>query len=158
MITLDSPDVFGHCIFCDDIRVENTGKFIYIGVYPAAMRVHGGAFPLVLPKLGIGITYSQRPEKFLKPIKFVMFLPGDADDKPSVESELPEEAVKDAVANAEKLKSMAIDSKNLFATIHANFNFAHLPIAKPGILKVRAVRGDQMIRLGSLLIEAEPAA
>lgn len=154
MITLDSGDVLGHCVFCDEIRVEITGKAFYIGVYPDVLHVP--SFPFVLPRLGIAITYLQRPNNFMPPLKFVVFLPSDPDDKPSVVAELPEQATKDALANAEKRKSTSLDPLNTYITVHANFNFAMLPIAKSGLLKVRAVREDNLFRLGSLKIETSP--
>src|SRR5438105_1290328 len=153
MKVLGSPDAFGNVIFCDDVRVENTGKFMYIGVYPGHMHVHG-TFPFAIPKLSIGISYYQRPTKFVTPIKFWIFLPGDPDDKPSIEAELPEEATKEAIAGALKLASSNLEPNNAFATIHSNFSFSNLTIQQPGLLKVRAVRGDELIRLGTVLIEA----
>lgn len=154
MITLDSADVLGHSVFCDEIRMESTGKLFYIGVYPGNMHVP--SFPIVLPRFGISITYLQRPTAFVTPIKFVIFLPGDADDKPSIVAELPEQAARDVIANVQK--TISLDPANAFATVQTNFNFAMLPIPKSGLLKVRAVRGDNLFRLGTLLIEAFPAS
>jgi hypothetical protein len=156
MITLEPADVLGHCIFCDEIRVENTGKFLYIGVYPAAMHIP--SFPVVLPRLGIGITYAQRPSSFIAPVKFVVFLPSDPEDKPSITTEVPEQATKDALANREKVKSTSFEPQNMFATVRINLNFGMLPIAKAGLLKVRAVRGDTLFRLGTLVIETPQAS
>jgi hypothetical protein len=154
MITLDSPDVLGHCTFCDEIRTEINGKLFFIGVYPGAMRVSGD-FPFILPRLGVAITYMQRPEIFLAP-KFVVFLPGDK-DKPSIEVELPEEAVKSSLENVKELQAKYIDPRNAFASIHANFNFGNLSIPKPGLLKVRVARGQELFRLGTIMIESASA-
>lgn len=38
-------------IICDDIRKENSGKFIFIGVYPAGNIIVRGKMPYVFPKL-----------------------------------------------------------------------------------------------------------
>jgi hypothetical protein len=155
MITLDSADVLGHCVICDEIRVENNGKCFYIGVYTAKMLIHSATFPVTLPRLGIAITYMQRPEAFISP-KFCIFLPGDDEGKPSIEAELPEDAIKGALENAKNLQAKMPDAKNAFATLHANFNFANLKIAKPGLLKVRIARGQELFRLGTIMIEAAP--
>jgi hypothetical protein len=118
--------------------------------------MHVPSFPFVLPRLGIAINYLQRPSVFLAPLKFVVFLPSDPDDKPSIVAELPEQATTEALANAEKRKSVSMDPSNTYASVYLNFNFAMLPITKSGSLKVRAVRENNLFRLGSLKIETPP--
>ena len=156
MITLDSQDILGHCTFCDEIRTENTGKLILIGVYPGKMVIHGGTFPLFMPRLGVSIVYMQRPEAFIAP-KFVIFLPGDDENKPSIEAELPPEVSEGSLENVKRLHAENVEPRNAFATVIANFNFGNLPIPKPGLLKVRVARGQELFRLGTIVIEAAPA-
>lgn len=155
MKTLEPSDTFGDTVFCDEIRQEANGKLLYLGVYVAHMRVPG-KFPFLLPRLGLAISYWQRPNQFVMPIRFAVFLPGDSDDKPSIETDVPDESAKVALENAKKMMSSQIDPNNCFATVHANFNFTNLMIPQPGSLKVRAVRGDTLVRLGSMVIEPAP--
>jgi hypothetical protein len=151
MITLDSPDVYGSCIFCDDVRTENNGKFIYIGVYTGHMFVDS-QFPLLIQKLVVGISYSQIPEKFISP-KFWVFLPGDNEDKPSIEALMPEETGRAALSQAMSSK-LPVEKNKIYANVQSNFTFFNLPIRMPGLIKVRAVRGEELLRLGSLFVRA----
>jgi|SRR5262249_50572451 len=150
MITADSPEAFGYTIFCDDIRIEIGGKLTYVGVYQGGTMLVPGSFPATVPKLALGIVYKQRHDKVVLPFTLWIFLPGDADDKPSIIAEMPEDAaraaIEEAKATAEKMTT------EVFATLNSQFAITPLHIAQPGLLKVRAVRGDQLIGLGSLNI------
>jgi hypothetical protein len=155
MITVDPPEAYGYTMFCDDIRQEVGGKISYIGAYGGRVLVHGN-FPFTMPKLALGIVYLQQHDKVVWPIRFWIFLPGDAEDKPSIIAEMPQEAIQPAINNAESLAAK-FGSEIAFATIYSQFGFAPCVIQQPGILKVRAVRGDRLIRLGSLEIIQAPA-
>src|SRR5262249_10273063 len=104
MKTADPPDAWGYTIFCDDIRVEVGGKLTYVGSYGGRMGVYG-TFPCVLPKIFLGIVYYQHLGKVELPIKFWVFLPGDADEKPSIVAEWPREAVEQSIREAEALSA-----------------------------------------------------
>jgi hypothetical protein len=151
MITLDAPDFFGYALFADDIRVEASGKFIYIGVYTTQMT--HAAFPVVLPKLVININYSQLPDEFIPP-RFWVFLPGDRPDTPSIQMEMPEESSREAIEKAKQSPLSIVGADKVYANANANFTFNGLPIAEPGLIRVRAARGDKLVRLGSLSIVA----
>jgi hypothetical protein len=158
MITIDSPDVFGSCIFCDDIRIENTGKLIYIGAYTGRMYVPN-SFPVVIQKLAVAIDYSQLPSKFMSP-KFWVFLPGD-EEKPAIEAVMPEET--GASALDQVLKSeLPVSRDAVYANVNATFTFFNLVIKEKGLIKVRAVRGQELVKIGTLFVrpvdEAQPAA
>jgi hypothetical protein len=148
MITADAPDAFGHTIFCDDIRVEVGGKITYVGSYGSRMAVHG-SFPFSMPKLALAIFYSQRFSNVVLPIKFWIFLPGDAEDKPAVIAEMPDDYVKAQIAEGAEF-AQKHGPQMAFATVHTQFGFAPFIVSQPGFLKVRALRGDRLIRLGSL--------
>lgn len=149
MIELDTPDFFGHCIFCDDIRLEVGGKLIYLGVYPTHIFVQGG-FPFLFQKLVVSISYSQIPEKFLPP-KFWLFLPGDSEDKASIEAVMPDESARGALAAVEN-SILPAPKDQIYANVQANFTFINVPIRMPGLIKVRAVRDQELVKLGSIFI------
>jgi hypothetical protein len=151
MITADSPEAYGYTIFCDDIRAEVGGKLTYVGSYSGTMLVHG-SFPTIVPKLALGIVYLQRRDRLILPITFWIFLPGDAEDKPSIIAEMPHEAAIDFG----KVFAQKVETEETFVTLYSQFALTPLHIAQPGILKVRAVRGDQLIRLGGLVIMPAP--
>jgi hypothetical protein len=158
----DRPDVFGYTTFCDDIRQEAGGLVSLIGVYRARMFVHG-TFPISIPKFGFAISYWQRRELVLPgPIRIRITLPGDTDEKPSIETELPADAAEKMFAE-EMQFATSISADTNFAAVHANFILAPLVFNCPGIIRVRAVRGDELVRLGSLRVlqgtaTAEPPA
>jgi hypothetical protein len=149
MITLDSPDVFGSCIFCDDIRIENTGKLIYIGAYTGHMYVPN-SFPVVIQKLAVAVNYSQLPSKFISP-KFWVFLPGDAEDKPSIEALMPEEAGQHALSQVMN-SQLPVQREAIYANLNSTFTFFNLVIKEPGLIRVRAVRDQELVRLGTLFV------
>lgn len=154
MKTLDSPDFYGHTIFCDDIRREVGEKASYIGVYTGHMFVLGN-FPFVLPKFGFAMHYVQRVRSYIPPTKFLIFLPGtspDDPDNPSIELELAEPIIPTNAVQA-----------GLDGDEHAVRNFAvhhmaaPLILQEPGVIFVRALRGNEgMVRLGALHVAPAP--
>jgi len=154
MKLVDAPDAWGYTIFCDDIRVEIGHKLTYVEVYGGRMLVHG-AFPAAISKLCLGIVYYQRLSKGVLPVKINVFLPGDPDEKPSVQAEMPPEATQHAVESSEALESRA-HTKPASSFVTANMQLALTPltISQPGLILVRAVRGDELIRLGTLVVDA----
>src|ERR1700694_1339031 len=79
------PD--GYTIFCDDIRHEVGNKASLMGIYGAEMFVHQ-AFPTAMPRMGFHIIYREDPRAPLNNMTLCIFLPGDADDKPTYKTEI----------------------------------------------------------------------
>ncbi|MGE3990981.1 hypothetical protein [Pseudorhodoplanes sp.] len=161
MKILHHPDYFGSVIFCDDIRHEIGGKFSFIGVYSGAMQIHGDTpFPCVLPKLGISASYSQAIDAVVIPIKFLVYLPGETDN-PSIVFDAPAEAVEQAIQQAlakekREKESLDQDEPRLYAQVGINAILSPLKIENSGNLRVRVTREDDLVRLGSIKIEAAP--
>src|SRR5258708_5011862 len=91
----DQPAVYGHTIFCDDIRLEVGEKLSFIGVYDGTIVLHN-PYPFVFPKFCFFITLIQRREILDPNIEVRIFMPGDAEDTPAfiaVSSETSEGAV-----------------------------------------------------------------
>ena len=154
MILEDSPDVWGYTIFCDDIRAEVGGKLTYVGTYAGRLFVHAD-FPVILPKLALGIVYAQRIGAVVLPVQFQIYIPGDADDKPALVIEVPNEiseaAIRDAAAFSE-----TVGAERGFSTVIAPVTLAPFQLTQPGLFRVRAVRGDRLIRLGSMEVLRAP--
>jgi hypothetical protein len=157
MITADAPDYSASTIFCDDIRHEIGGKTSCIGIYSGTMYVHS-AFPIVLPKFCMSVTYVQRSKIFLdEPIKIKIFLPGDEDDTPSIEAEIP--LPPEAKQSADKAVLEAAPGTQPATVVHGEFVLSPFTISKPGPIKVRVVRDEKLIRAGALTVKpAEPMA
>jgi hypothetical protein len=153
MIVADPPDVYGYTIFCDDIRVEVGGKLTYVGAYQDTMVVHG-TFPVVLPKFAMHFVYRQRRPNVIPPTKIVIVTPGHTEENPAMTIEMGEEAAIEATAKAEATKIDGEDPR--FLVMQGPLTLTNLVIQEPGQIKVRAVRGDQFIRLGTLRIVQDP--
>jgi hypothetical protein len=159
MAVIDFPDIGGHTLFCDDIRQETSGKTTYVGSYGAIMFVHG-PFPFVLPKFAFGITLFQRASNFVPGLNVRIYLPGDDENgPPSIQTEIREvdagAAMQQATIHSDYLDKQP-GSPPTFIALVANLIFAPLELKSPGSIKVRAIRGDDIIRLGALSIAAAP--
>jgi hypothetical protein len=149
MTLLDGPDFYGTTIFCDDIRHEAGNKITFVGTYKRSLRIHG-EFPFSLPKFGLGITYIQRSTAFIKPNKFLVYMPGDGDTA-SIEADYTDEVPADAFDLRHDIKE-----NEAIVTLGAQLLFSPFLIKEPGLIKVRVTRGDDLVRLGA--IEVKPAA
>jgi hypothetical protein len=132
----------GYSIFCDDIRQENNGKQILIGLYTGDMLID--AFPIQLPTFQVLIRYQERPDESILPVKFVIIAPHPTDEK-IFETEVPREAF-------EKVLVPSDSFDDPFVSLNLHASFAGFVLARPGLIKVRAYRGDDEIRLGTLRV------
>ncbi len=141
----DSPDFFGHSIFCDDIRQEIDGKVTYVGAYTGNVMLVRAPLPIALPKFCIGIAFAQRRKLFTPDIGIRIFIPGDSDEKASIEAqftgpfELPE------------------GGDDTYVRMTANTVFSPFPITQPGAIKV-FFTDDMDIRQELVPAEATPDA
>ncbi|MGB6175239.1 MAG: hypothetical protein WBF43_02615 [Methylocella sp.] len=135
---------YGYTIFCDDLRQEANGKLIYIGVYTADMIIFGTP-PMLLPTFVAAITYRERPGESDVPVKIKMFLPGS--DAAAAELDLPVAVMRSAQFGAETEGEDRIYSA--FVSIRAS----PLLVRQGGLIKMRAYRGDDEIRLGALAVK-----
>jgi hypothetical protein len=159
---VDSPDVFGSTIFCDDTRMEATGKLIHIGVYQGAMVIHI-PFPVHLPTFSFAISLSQKVNIFNPKVTYRIFLPGDPDDassdEASIVAEMNEAAPGDLIKHADTVSdAMGVpEERRKMVRSFANMAFQTLEIKQPGTIKVRADIAGNRYRLGSLSVLAAPA-
>ena len=133
----------GHVIFCDDVRQENTGKLLYIGVYVDALVIHS-EFPATIPALNFIITYIERPGESTEPVRFVIRSTWDEEEKPLAEINFPVEDFRNLEFNVSGLE----DAQQAASVIVA----LPLQVPRPGIITVYAERGAQEFRLGRLPI------
>ncbi len=135
---------YGYTIFCDDLRQEANGKLIYIGVYTADMIIYG-APPMLLPTFVAAITYRERPGESDAPVKIKMFLPGH--DDAAAELDLPVAPMRSAqftheTAGEDRMHSVLIPIRA-----------SPLTVSQGGLIKIRAYRGEDEIRLGALEVK-----
>jgi hypothetical protein len=134
---------YGYTIFCDDIRQEANGKWIYIGVYSAEMIIFGVP-PMLLPTFVAATTYRERPGESDVPVKIKMFVPGS--DCAAVELDVPV-----AVMRSAQFSTETEGEDRIFSAI-VPIRLSPLLLRQGGLIKIRAYRGDDEIRLGALLV------
>ena len=144
------PSPFGYTIFCDDIRREIGGKNTFVGVYNAELIVNSKP-PIVLARLALAITYHERFGEETKPVEIRVYFPGDADDNPRVKAALPADFRSAVPANEDTPQTDAMVSMTFY------LNLSPVELNAAGVIRVRAYRGDDEIRLGSLRVKFNPA-
>jgi hypothetical protein len=145
MTTITWPTPFGYVIFCDDVRNEVDGKTTIVGAYGADI-VFGIPLPVTVAKFAMVIKYFELLNESIDPVKIEVYVPGDEDGKPSTSIDLPVEEIR----NMPLPKGTDIED----ARIGASFNIILSPftILKEGYIKVQAVRGNDIIKLGRLRV------
>lgn len=143
MTEINWPSTFGYTVFCDDVRHEMFGKISLIGIYQGEMKVVG-VLPISIPKFALAIHYFETAGESDAPLELRVFLPGDLDDAPTHRFAMA------FPPRAEVEKPP--DGDDVRVGIHFFMQMAPLVISQAGRIKVRMMRGDNIIRLGSLRV------
>lgn len=100
----------------------------------------------------LAIHYFERHEEASTPLQLRVFLPDDPEDAPSQSVDIP----------PREYAALPPTDEDLRAAMNFALQISPLIVTKSGLIKVRMVRGDDTIRLGSLrvklLTEAEAIA
>jgi hypothetical protein len=151
MKTVPQPR-FGHTIFCDDLREEVGGKVSYMGIYRQQLNL-ATPFPTALPKLVVMVTWQEPAIEEYIPITVQIFLPGQDDsDEPAVNATIPADPVNNMVFPLE------ITAEDKLRILLIPATFAPMQFEAEGKIRVQVVRGDEIYKLGSLLIRAPDAS
>jgi hypothetical protein len=120
-----------------------------MGVYTDAMVIHV-PFPVTIPKLVLSITYREKVGAYKGPVRILIFLPGDPDDKPSVDQETPFAQLREAAT----VPPDDPDYPKVDPSFHLSFqiNLSPLVLNKRGHIRVRARVGGDIVKLGVLPI------
>jgi hypothetical protein len=143
MTVFHPPTPSGYTIFCDDVRHENTGKQILIGVYNGDLVVE--SLPALLPVFNFVIHYRERKGESELPVKIVITVPTPEDQR-IFEIDIPREALKQVTPATDAVEGEMLSELNLTSSANG------LVLTHIGRIKVRAYRGDDEIRLGTLRI------
>lgn len=163
MVLIPTPDIYGYTTFCDDIREEVGGKHSFIGSYAGLMIIHV-PFPVALPTFALAVTIMQKRKVFDPNLRLWVFLPGDSESEPSIQGKFTEvlqgKVVDAASSQLETLHPATQDSAILpedrYVALSAHMRFSQLILKEPGAVKARAVIGDNIYRLGVLLVSPPP--
>ncbi len=137
---------WGFSLFCDDIRAEVGGKFSVMGVYQTDM-IFQQEPPFTLAKFAILVKYYELPDIFHEDITMKVYLPGDNKDSPTLAMPIPRQSLRMGEAPYE----LEEGQERLF-NLTLPIMFSPLLVSKEGFLKVRAVCGDIITNLGSLML------
>src|SRR5262249_52874503 len=131
---MTNPDIFGYTVFCDDIRLEVGGKVSLIGVYHAVMLIQD-EFPFTVPKFTMAVRYLERIGACSDEVTLRVFMPGDAEDRPTVEGKIEVEEQRELAIRAMRENS---SENNVPDYIHigSHIVLAPLVLQKPGLIRV----------------------
>ena len=139
---------FGYTIFCDEIRQENNGKLIYIGVYTGEMLFYGPP-PGVLPTFTAMVYYVERREDKREPVSIKLFAPGILDAIGSADLNIN-------AINFSKppspIREEEEPSDPIFG-LRVPIRVAPMIVDQEGAFRVRAFKGGDVIRLGTLSVK-----
>lgn len=144
----------GFVVFCDDIRDEVGGLRTYVGCYAEDM-ILTQPLPTFLARMGFSIRYLERPGESLQPVKVVVTVPGELLDK---EETIFEAIIFEDGVRPPHVPSVADDNEDIFLVAQFQVRVSPLVIHREGRIRVKAYRGDDEIRLGSLRIISRPSA
>jgi hypothetical protein len=147
MKIVNPPTSSGYTIFCDDIRREDNGKYFFIGVYFGEMII-SPKLPIVLPTFVAFVNYRVSPGETAAPVVAKLFVPGSDEAIAAVD-----------VPIGEMTQSAApIVGEDTSATISTLIPIRLSPfvVEQEGLIKVRAYRGGEEIRLGALRVSVRP--
>jgi hypothetical protein len=145
-VTVINPSLpSGYTIFCDDIRHEASGKATYVGIYKSVMFLRG-EMPVTLPKICFAILLREEPQS-KEPVTIKIFFPGQGDeDEPGASIGMQLQNVPETPPSSE-------------FTMRDAWMLLEVPNAKIeqyGKFRVRAYRGGDEIRLGTLVVQPFP--
>jgi hypothetical protein len=149
MSILSPSTPYGYTIFCDDLRREANGKALYIGVYAGSIIVP--FIPIGLTSLVAMVIYRERIGESTDPVTIKIFLPGGNDGSPTVTLEL----AMNENRNALKLDP-SVEDLEQFISVEIPILISPFLIGAEGFVRVRAYRGDDEIKLGSLRVQVGP--
>jgi hypothetical protein len=156
IMTVISPGTpGGYTIFCEDVRKEDNGKSIYIGVYTGAMHL-SGEFPAAIPSLKIVTTYMERPGESEDAVIVRVFLPGTRDSGSAVEMEFVPSGKRSEVDVNRPLDRPDDEKGDPVRKFRRVINISPAVFTQPGEVRVRAYRGSDIIKLGALQVQRKP--
>lgn len=118
-----------------------------IGTYAGTMFVAGDP-PYHIPKFGFLVEYLEGRNANSPPLVLQIYLPGDGDESPTYGFDLPpppNDTPRDPLLSEESYVGSLIP-----------ILLAPFVVPSEGMIKVRMKRGDDHVRLGSLVVRTAP--
>lgn len=136
----------GYTLFCDDIRREFNGKLTLVGTYTGMMFIVGEA-PVILPRLSLLVTYQEEPGESDAAVEVRVFSPGDDDEAPCFK-----QIIREAGTRPDGGESRPLAGSKQLQIVRSVIEIAPFVVQQEGHVRVRAYRGADEIRLGTMMI------
>lgn len=142
----------GFSVFCDDIRREDNGKELYLGVYTGAMVFPADSeFPLHLTSIAISVTYWEAPHSSEEPVTIKVFLPGEHEEAAAEAMVLPAGPRPDG-PTFHATDRPEDEASDLLMRLKATIRISPVELKQVGEIRVRAFVGEHKVKLGSLSV------
>jgi hypothetical protein len=156
----DNLEPTGKTVFCDDLRIERSGQYSLIGVYPGTMQISTG-FPATLPKFYF-CTIFDEPRELAEKRDFSavvkLYLPGETEPKFQGEMLPPSrDTLSDLWTEHLPFHKLIGEEAEANLTININVMLAPMVILREGLMRVRISYEDKIIRCGSLKVIGLPS-
>lgn len=139
---------WGFSLFCDDFRQEIGGKYSIMGVYQSDIIFPQSlSFPLIVPKFVIVVKYYEVKGKYADDLLLKVFMPWDSPSSPTLIQEFKRSDLDAAV-----VRHPPSDDFEVLYTITYPLIFSPLELRGEGWISVRMQRGDEITKLGRLMI------
>ena len=141
---------YGYSIFCEDIREEKDGKRTLVGVFQDGLFVQ--QFPIIIPKLAIITNLVLSSGVKIQNFDWSIYFPGDDGAKPSFIAKTEAEAPFEEPQGVDTPNEWRDDEVIKIQRLTQSVVFSPVQLLKPGLIKVRAVVGDNLIKAGVLRV------
>lgn len=148
------PEFFGRTIFAEDIRLERSGQFTIVGMFPGGIEVE--SFPAVLPRMAMLVEFQWRLGALKETARLAAYVPGMPLEHPIWETTvLPPEAEPTALDNITRAEQEGPFPGDLVSRGTSVVNMANIAVPQPGMLQVRAFVQDKVLAIGGLYFSAK---
>lgn len=145
----------GYTIFSDDVRYEMGSKLTYVGVYGGDMIV-GAEPPVTLSQLCVTIAYRDSPEGLAEQAPYfrvVRITDDGSEELARVDCDI--DFVADPLPPSSHTGGPESDYK-IFSELRVQARLAGFKLDGPCRIAVRAYKGEDEVRLGSLNVKFLP--
>jgi hypothetical protein len=141
-----SGDPVAFLLFCDDIRREDSGKLIMVGVYQSEMVFP--ELPATLPQLNVLINLREPKDKMSKTVDIVVSIPVDQEFRKTMACDV----------SPVQEKYLMIHDDVTHSSVSSTLRLENVRINSEGSIVVYIETPTRRIRAGSLKVVRETRA
>lgn len=139
----------GHVIYCDDLRVENNGKLLLVGVYNTDLVLQAES-PAVLEKIQLLIKFRYTLEHCGKEIQIHIYAPTNAEEAEIIHKvNIPPRPTDEFI---EKITKAWKDGP-IFGNLSVPVSLNQMPVDGTSFIKVELIGDNERLRLNSLRLK-----